>query len=229
MDDADLAWAKAVAPLRDGFHAHEFFRRVDIAAIEVADSLCDALCNHEMMVIGAAIKRRDFDELATDDRRLLTGAIDYAEQGGQIKFGAHKRPYFAAFQLAIAQVEVITPKGEAVAFMFDDQKQYEAYAHEAWRRIKWLGDGDTQDKLLSLSFGDRRKLPLLQAADLVAYLWFQHHSGANLNDLEARVFQDIAALGEPRPWTKAEIHGLLDAAPSKLRARLKASPDDGDA
>jgi len=84
-------------------------------------------------------------------------------------------PYHFCFQLffdcllpMLEQFEPALAPGEQVAFFFDQNKQFEERASEAFHLIKALRD--TNDRFGTITFAEKRRCKGLQAADLLAYL-----------------------------------------------------------
>ena len=238
-DQAEGLWKAATKRLPDGFHAKDFFHAAscsDYAGWSDADlnNLIDRLCGimspvgrKPIHLLGAMVKTGDFHSFNEAERRLLTGAIDFTDDGGSIKFGAPGKPYFLCFEMTIAHADVLTPDTETTAFIFDEQKTYEGYALQAWERIKHYGDGNTKDKLATIAFSSRRHMPMLEAADLAAYLWFQRISEAPMSAMEKGAFERIQEIGAPIEWTKESLVDLMSQSPSILRGAVQARASDG--
>ena len=86
-----------------------------------------------------------------------------------------KHPYYFSFQmffdLPLPQLEKFDPplpKGDQVAFIFDQNQQFEEEAIKAFHDIKQLRD--KHDRMGSIDFRSRKKCRVLEVADLIVYL-----------------------------------------------------------
>lgn len=105
----------------------------------------------------------------------------YKEIAEQVraKRGDYWKPYYLAFQHAVMRMaEVLDrggfPKGECIAFVFDQQKEYEGRAKTLYESLKRSGDLRSVNRLGSLTFDDRFTTQQLQAADILAYESMRH-------------------------------------------------------
>jgi hypothetical protein len=102
-----------------------------------------------------------------NERRFLTGGSFLA---GEYKDGgAPTKPYLAAFLFAIQNVSSYYNKGHFVDFVMGESKSLEGYAQRYFQKIK-SSSFKRADRLGTLSPGDSKNQPGLQAADLLAYL-----------------------------------------------------------
>lgn len=131
------------------------------------DDLIAVLKRYPIWPFGSAVVASDWNALTLDERRFLTGGSFLA---GEYKDGgAPTRPYFAAFLFALQNVSSYYKKGRSVDFMMDESKNLEGYARIYFQKIK-SSSFERADRLGSLSPGDSKEQPGLQAADLLAYL-----------------------------------------------------------
>jgi len=145
------------------------------------------------VLIGAAIRRRDFFSLSQDDRRWLTGGTFVASStdGRARKWkrqGAPTKPYFLAFQQAVldaAKYERHMPLSTAyrrrelfsekeprnaklVHYVFDRQDDYEATAKAVFNAMRQM-PLSVKGRLGEVVFSSKLKVRPLQVADFIAY------------------------------------------------------------
>lgn len=123
--------------------------------------------------IGAAIDVAAFRSYSEDERRALTGAIQV--DGKWRLTGAPSRPYYVPFQWSILKGASLVKRSDWKAnFIFDQQKVFAGYALQMYRHIS--GDPENCDVTPQLGraiFMSRFDALPLQAADLVAHVWYQ--------------------------------------------------------
>lgn len=107
--------------------------------------------------VGAAMSIADFDALEHEVR------------------SAFRDPFFCCFQEVVRGVAiraVLAPADVQVRMVFSQQDEFGASARQLWSVMaKTI---DVGHRMGSLEFADMRKVPALQAADLLAYE-FRHH------------------------------------------------------
>lgn len=95
---------------------------------------------------------------------------------------AFRTPYHACFSHCIDQLITWADQNdflESFALVFDDQREYKAYAEEIYDAYK--AEKKSTNRLVSLQFADDKSFPGLQAIDLVLYE--QHwHFEAGITD-----------------------------------------------
>jgi hypothetical protein len=118
--------------------------------------------------IGAMVPTKDWNEALPED--IKGGGL-----GGKLTFD---HPYHFCFQMFFARfMELLTIEidkrfanrkiKETVAFVFEQQKQFEDIASAGFDIIKTVVDPD--DRMASLTFGSKENHIPLQAADLMAF------------------------------------------------------------
>jgi len=102
----------------------------------------------------------EIEALATNDTALA-------------RFMSHREPYTLSFRMAVEvmalEVDGYRVKHEPIAFVFDQQKQYEGKANEIYDYLSTDGNWPLAYRLGSISFESRLHYVELQAADTWAY------------------------------------------------------------
>jgi hypothetical protein len=173
-------WGKIVKPLGE-FHACEFFPRLqngNMASIykhlsvaeaeKVAIDLIDLLEQSKLEPIGMAIDAEAFRSLHEDERRWMTAAVPYDRTWPMQ--GVPNNPHFAPFQYCLTYANEYTPTDEKMYITCHGHQQFESTAIRTYRdflRIK----SDWNNRLgETIAFSNAKECPLLQAADLLAYV-----------------------------------------------------------
>ncbi len=118
-------------------------------------------------------------KIARDNTRFGIGGLvvleDYNRIVPDFLRDERKHPYHFTFQmffdLILPQLEKFDPplpKGHQVAFIFEQNQQFEADAIKAFHAIKGLRD--KHDRMGSIDFFPKKRCPLFQIADLIVYL-----------------------------------------------------------
>ena len=107
-------------------------------------------------------------------RRVVTGP----------KAGDYTKPYYLAFQAVIERMSLVLeqaqfPKSERVAFVFDQQQEYQGKAMALYEMLQ-QSTVNYGHRLGSLTFDNRFASLQLQAADVLAYESMRHFRGGRL-------------------------------------------------
>lgn len=174
--------------LSPGLHAKKFFARhdrkrvppyadlSDAEATQLIASLTEAVATTDVWPILAALEVNTFREYSLEERKRLTGHRRVANGPIPIS-GAPSKPYYVVFQSALVQaVQHVKRPDLRVRFLFDEQNVLAPFALQLYAYVKrarlW---GLPPERLEEAAFGNRVQNPALQAADLLAYCWYQLH------------------------------------------------------
>jgi hypothetical protein len=182
----EKGWRKAFAdhgvPLAQ-FHAlHLVKRRRYFSAAEGWDqeryssfvaALASAITAHKICPVSVSIVVDDFMSFTEMQRRFFTGATML--NGRLITTGCPNKAYFTPFQNCVKRVASYAPVGGKANFYFGLDRPFGGYAKVLYEMIKTTPRSDGyRDRLGETSFPLAKDTPQLQAADLLAYLTFDH-------------------------------------------------------
>jgi hypothetical protein len=131
------------------------------------DELLQIIGRYKIWPVGSAVVAADWNALSLDERRFLTGGI--YKEGEYQTGGAPTKPYFAAFLFFVQSAARYCDEGHHVDFVIDESRVLNPYATEYFQRIK-ASRFVHASKLGTITSGDGRGQPGLQAADMLAYL-----------------------------------------------------------
>ena len=169
------SWRKILLAYNvDEFHAEPFFKKDHLGlsksdADRFFESLLGVITKTKPTLVGTAVAVADFLSLPERERKYLTGG-SYLVKTNKLRGGAAKTPFHIAMQNTIVQAAKLTPRGETMSVICDEQKQFRAYVVERFKAIKERHRNLPLGGISHLSSTDF--LPL-QAADLVCYAAFQ--------------------------------------------------------
>jgi len=176
--------------LQPGFHAKSFFdrdpqgKRVspftawdDERAKALLVGLVKCIRDVDIHPVGALVDVQAFRRYTIEQRRFLTGGhrSPYGKRR-LIVTGSPNRPYYLPFESTIIQaIKLVKRANLKVHFVFDQQHVLAPFAVKLYRHIKDGIQPDWQRRMGSLDFVCREDALPLQAADLLAYCWYQLH------------------------------------------------------
>jgi hypothetical protein len=180
----DALWGPyANAP---AFHAKSFFARDDKGqrvspyagwsdekARDYLARLLDSITSLKLDPVGALVDVQAFRQYSEDERRYMTGGSVTAT-GKWIHSGAPTKPYYVAFWKAVTSaIEVLNRDDWKVEFVFDRQHVLAPLALKLYARLaNELGE-PYSPRMGPATFESRHEAVGLQAADLLAYCWYQ--------------------------------------------------------
>jgi len=187
----EAAYLRAAGPDASdpGLHASEYFVRdprgrrggtykgwSDDRAGRLLDGLVQAVATADVWPIIAALDVEAFRAYTTAERQQLTGR--YHEPGTPPLSGAPSKPYYLVLQSVVVQAAKRVKRSDlSVRFIFDAQDQFAPYARELYAYIQRVGLWEIPPRVLGdISFESRANALPLQAADLLAYLWYQRNA-----------------------------------------------------
>jgi hypothetical protein len=163
--------------------------------------------------INHGVDVKAFQSLTVDERRALTGGV-LSESLSQWEWrGAPTKPYFLCFQLCLQQALEATEKHLTVHLICDNQPQCESNATEIVEIVKHnkLDEG----RLGPVTFGSRTYFPPLQAADLLAHLWYIQAS-KKYTPFQDRVLQILMGGGADFPYLDLKaMRAILEGLPER--------------
>lgn len=200
-----------------GLHASQFFVRTpegqhggpykgwsNDRAEGLLESLVQAVDEAGVWPILAALDVEAFRAYSRAERQQLTGHYQ-APAGKASLAGAPTKPYYLVLQSVVVQAaKRVTRPDLSVRFIFDLQQQFAAYGVNLYEYIKRVGLWGTPSRVLGdISFARRADALPLQAADLLAYLWYQR----NVPQRRAAVQSDVEAIFNRWAATKNKLEG----------------------
>jgi len=218
-DEVASSWTELVKPLGE-FHACEFFPRLangemgtiyrHLAVSEaerVAVELIDLLSQSRLEPIGMAVDAETFRSLHEDERRWLTAAVPYDRSWSSQ--GVPNNSHFAPFQYCLTYANEFTPANEKMYITCHGNQQFESSALRTYRDFLALG-GMRGDLRLgeTISFSSAKECPLLQGADLLAYVIGWNVTKSKIRDKVA--LHALQQLAFPRKYVRAMDTNSLD-------------------
>jgi hypothetical protein len=169
------------------FHAKRFFARSpegkrvspyadwdDRKANDYLRCRLDAISTANIYPVGAMIDVRAFRAFSHDERRHLTGGM---WREGKWRFsGGPSKPYYLVFQdVVIQSVQKVKRPGWQAHFVVAEQNELVPLAAKLYALMKrTLYDRELVSLMGEMRFASPKAQPGLQAADLLAYCWYQY-------------------------------------------------------
>lgn len=169
-----------------GFHAKSFFARDnqghrvppydswdDERGQKYLGYLLESVTTLKLYPVGALVDVQAFRRYSKDERRLLTGG--YATRSGKWKHsGAPTKPYYTVFIHAVLSALDRADRHDwKIHFVCDRQRQFAPLALKLYSRMKDDLEPIDSDRMGAITFESRYEAIGLQAADLLAYCWYQ--------------------------------------------------------
>ncbi|MGD0973745.1 MAG: DUF3800 domain-containing protein [Candidatus Korobacteraceae bacterium] len=132
-------------------------------------NLFDCLQHRDLRLVGSSIDVKLFRSLTEDERHYITGGHHNGMKWTSP--GAPSKPYFVPFHNCIVQLVKHVPNGDLLYPVMSRQDQYKMKALELYDlMLKSDPPMNCRPKLAEdMVFSDPKKVPELQAADLVTY------------------------------------------------------------
>lgn len=141
-----------------------------------------------------------FRSRSDEERKWMTGGVPSVMNLQKWRLGSPNSPYHFALRTVVECCAIRIPEGDKVHIFMSEQNQYEGYALELYRAIlETKPPIDGSDKLDdSITFGSQKKYPVLQAADLVCYHFYQFGLERRMNPKSegSKTFKRILSLVE---------------------------------
>lgn len=206
-----------------GFHAKSFFARDpqgnrvtpytewDEAKAETYfNELLRAIASVNIYPIGGIVDVAEFNKYSEEERAHLTGRD--RRSGRQTITGAPTKPYYLAFQEAIASsLHRLTRRDLQIHFTFDQQNQLAPLALEMFRYFK-RPEYPYASNMGDAIFASRNDAIGLQAADLLCYCWFKRITERSQNRNIGR-FVEAQKVRSMTLFDKGMMDKLLDKIP----------------
>jgi hypothetical protein len=210
-----------------GFHSKSFFAKdpngqrvppyrgwTEDRALSLINGVVKAISQTDVHPIVAGVNVEAFRQYTEKERRVLTGAALSAL--GLKGTGCPTKPYFLVFQDIIFQaLDRLKRLDWKVDFVFDQQTVFEGFALELYGQLN-ADDDKWSRRMGDISFRSRTNVPQLQAADLLAYCWYQLSSDRTARKrayikpvLDALESKDY----EAHFWSKESMDKSLGRAP----------------
>jgi len=124
--------------------------------------------------IAAAVPNKDWRELPREYRHFLTGGdYDVVTQAAATP-GAPTKSYYLALAACISNAARHALAGTTVHFVLDLNQQLAPYAIALFQKFKERGTARVRSRLGSINFDSSEAALPLQAADMLAFLIYQH-------------------------------------------------------
>jgi hypothetical protein len=159
------------------FHAQRFFAQGSKKqqSVQCLSSLLAIIEHYNPTVIGHAVDVNAFQALTHDERRFLTGGLVERQTGKWLTSGKPSSAYPVAFSMFIGDSLRVASNDTLVHFVFDRQNVVQGYATKMFEEMKKRIPG--REKMQSITFSKSQMEPGLQAADLLAYIWYKWMNG----------------------------------------------------
>ena len=182
-------WCKVVAGLPDGdFHAHQFFARdkyservgpykgwSDKAADAFMDGLVKSIRKSYVRPVRAYIDVEEFNQRSLDERVWLTFGV--RSDAKWKTTGSPIRPhsvYYSPFESCVTEYfQRRAKRGSVLNAFYDQNTDIKAHLQEMWELFQ-KKNPHWADKCGPLFPVSRKKVKIVQAADLLAYLSHDH-------------------------------------------------------
>ena len=175
--------------------------------------LTEAIHARRLDPIGETVRVSDFMAFSEGERQYLTHArIDSA--GKVDRMGAPTRPYQWALGGLLVEAAERTPAGMKVHFTLDNHETEEPQTHASFSRFIENSEDKWRSKLGRLSYAFRGDEPGLQAADLLAHLWYSYHT--NDRDMGSENMSAMSVLAKKRSQLNWSDASTLEMALSTL-------------
>ena len=190
------------------------------------DSLLSVLGNSRVIPLGCAIRIRDFLELTSKERRVLSGAYIKSRltlrrrdtsQPFETGIGrklegpdAEKQVYRVGFKYFLGAVVSKVPPGCSIEVFLDKTEEFAPGAFEYFKERRQgykYPDGQT---LQSLDFVDSAKEPAIQAADLYAHVAARQLNGHQKDPRRQRVWKALCEENTPHLMDYQSFRQQLD-------------------
>lgn len=150
---------------------------------------------YQPTVIGHAVDVNAFLELSHNERRFLSGGLINLKTGKWATSGKQSDPYSLAFALFIGNALRVASNDTVVNFVFDNQDVSGGYAKQMFKEMKSVAHIPGCEKMGDVSYSDSVSEPALQAADLLAYIWYSWLTRREAISKEVRLVMSVISRG----------------------------------
>lgn len=232
------------------FHAKRFFARdqrggrldsyadwSDDKALSFLDELLSCVDQRRLFPIGGAVHVPSFDALTYGERRFLTGG-NFTSDSQWLTSGAPSKPYYVALEHLIVEAINQARKDTLIHFLFDRQEVLGARAVQTYNEIVGRAAPTRRgsyysteppligaERLGRIAFGERKKEPSLQVADLFTHLWYSFLArGEKMSGERLHAMNRLTRKRQTMRIYNAEgFEVVLSALPPDVRTALQAS------
>jgi hypothetical protein len=197
------------------FHAIEFYAPAEKIRLSTSNpyrgwsatkrknyikDLLRVLRKYSAHLIANVVDSVAFRSRSEDERKWMTGGISNVMNPNKWYLGKPNSPYHFALRVVVECCAVRIPDGDKVHIFMSEQNQYEGYALELYKAIRETDPPIEGVERLddSMTFGSHKQYPVLQAADLVCYHFYQFGLERRVNPEFAgsKTFRQLLALVE---------------------------------
>ncbi len=204
------------------FHATKLFGRR--ASRRRTDEFAETISRHGLFPIGAGTEIAAFNRLSVGERRFVTGA--HMRGSKPVTSGAQSQPYYLAFQYLLIEATNRASVDGTVDFIFDRQTVLQAKARQTYEDYSSnLSDETRRKKLGSISFENSAEFPALQAADMLAHLWYSYMTdGLRMSEARHSAMSIVTKRrGELRLFNTERLDELLSGLSAEELEQIRAS------
>jgi hypothetical protein len=181
-------------------------------------ALVGVLRAHKLVRINHGVDVAAFRALTEDERRHVTGGILSKNYSRWTRQGAPTKPYFLCFMLCVNQA--LNSTSDLKVNLFCDEQPDESSKNNATELVELIKEYRAdQERLGSIIFGSRGDHPPLQAADLLAYLWYVQRSKDN-SPFEDEILEALLGGQVSLPYCNdAMLKVILEGLPNRVGER----------
>lgn len=238
-------WRRVLAEHRveNAFHADPFWNRkhwsrsesnqfVDWSekrAVALMDDIVEIIRSHRIHALGGAVPVADFKALSYQDQCLLVNYVPphLIPELKRVRI-RNPEPYMLA-HLMLMTAALNESSTTLFHFKIARHQQYGPRAEEAWRALKSALSGADESRARQMQGIEQLEpssTPALQAADLLAYLWFrsmQLGGDRFMPPRERSAFQVIRRKDNALHWGGSEhLQMLLNVHDPEVRAHFQS-------
>jgi len=164
------------------------------------NDLIGVLRKYSAHLIADVVDAVSFRSRSEDERKWMTGGVPNVMNLQKWRLGKPNSPYHFALRIVVECCAVRIPDGDKVHIFMSEQNQFEGYALQLYRAILDTNPPiEARERLDdSMTFGSHKKYPVLQAADLVCYHFYQFGLERRLNPqaIGSKTFRQLLGLVE---------------------------------
>ncbi len=215
----------------DAFHSNVFVNRKKITnpdknpylrwsdkkAQDFHEALLDVFRKRRLYPVGTSVDVHAFRACSHAEQCILAGY----ETKPTNRQGQKPAPYHLAFRFMVVDaVSGIDPTTE-IHFICSDQRQYRQRALDGYGMAKRTWEHSARSQLKGIGFECPQDFPGLQAADLLAYHWYNYSTrGRSRMNTESVTAMNVLTRGRP-------VMPLVDSASiERIFTELEISPAD---
>jgi hypothetical protein len=149
---------------------------------------------HSMVRARIAIYAAAFDAIAKSNARIIVRGVD--SQGLARRYTRPRQPHHVVLEHTLERInELATQESQLCLVIADEIKQEDHYRRSLWEWQKYATSGYRSQQLSSIAdtlhFAPSKSSRLLQAADLIAFLWCRINARCDKDDRARRANQQL--------------------------------------